>query len=1519
MALSVKRFIHEIDCPEPENQVNVTYHINDPSLLCAGGGTPTAIFSDDGTTLGGIIENAGSGNAGEGGVCAEGMDVVFVVDYTGSMSGGISGVKTGISTLVNAIDNESGGDYRLSLVLYDERSTSSPPYASSGYYQSLNSDQKINTSSSFQSGYNVFFTCVEKMNTVGNSTSFTNALNAIDGTNSATEMSLGDGSDSDEPAGECLYEVVANDFAGSFRSGVQRLIILITDNVASETSTYWQNTLTPALNNAGAQLLIQVDPFNGYVTSTTMASYTYAAENTQPQGYYDYSLNFNGTWTTGLETAISELCTETFVYTCETIPAGWYLENGQTTAYYWNGTAWTDSDACEYTVRINLSENIANATLDAVSSSNAYYVDSNTIEITGTIGTAFSYTGSVSPVSGDYEINNITNSSTTVVSGSAANVNSIGVFTDGGEGTPGQNGLLGVDEFLVSGNIQASGEYNIQISGTTSENEWDFELFIIGDETDQPGFGTGDTTADDNSTFSPGGFTVVDPVLPASGWVDVSGTYARSARKYTFSGNTGDEFSFDVGFTPNPTDYDFELKTATHQGQNANSSLALQNKYTLSDANKDLTGTFAMPSGGGSAEITVNAQVNQPEYSFNLTASESITGASINGAPYSQTYTGYTGDTFNFTIQLSADFDYGDFDILGVTKSGNDTGAVSYTIDNVNKRVTGTVTMTSSGGDCNLAVAGKSDGLLTHTYTITFVDPYTDTASWPDITYTGTTGSFRASTHSLTGQDTDTTYYVGTSGLQNGVSNNDSGNLVANRNHPQDHTVTDLNIVLASMPQGGGSAIVTITGSQAINEYTYTVTWSMASTNTTPACYFSNGSASTYTQTFIGEVGDPVSASAQISTPLDYIWRGEIPVEVSGILNGSATEPNTYTSNLSGTSSIPSGGGNLTVIVTPDIRSHIYTYTATVRTNGSTSSVNQYSEALSSNATAVSGSNNANGTVTITYFGMVGTVVNKIDVAVVANNSTDYTTEITSISTVSGPNEFSITETNYGGEGMDIDFTMPSLDARSGNSGTATITANVTLSAKTHTFTLTTNDSISNVSPNTAVHTLTGGVGADLNWATTYSATSGYDFSITDRTITGSNVSAVAAVIQPGGKSISGNIIMPSGGGSATVTAQGSSNIITFPATITWNNGISGAFWAGTPGSDTVNQTVNLQPGTSTTLSQTVSPDSGRELVSLSATDNSGNVSTSTSLGNGSVSISVSMPSNATAGYSATVTTSGNTKLITRTLTVSYLENITGAFISSSNGSGGGSFTSDTWSGVPGTTGSRTLYLVSEAGYTNPSITSISRSNTTHIPSASDTSSDGAGWDEWQYTYQIPSSNASATITINGSADTNCEFCDFGAGASAPTTYNGSNGVITVAYAEGSCNEPLTWSISPFAGLEGESPFGGPQWSGASPGTYTITSTDSFGCESQLLIVVPNATLTTTTQSSSFNYYRATGCDTDTLYVLRSTTYWPIGSSVTTNKFGTNSSMCIDRLVFGPTFDYTIMGLGDCICGGGPE
>ena len=190
MALSVKKFIHALNCPEPENMVNVTYHVNTPDLLCGGGGTPTAIFSDDGTTLGGIIESDGSGNAGQGGVCAEGMDVVFVVDYTGSMSGAINGLKNGIADLANTIDTLSAGNYRLGLVLFDGSSSNTTPfYNSSGVYQALDSSQRyiappIPGSGQTSTGTRRnFITCMEKMNTVANigdaNSGFTKQLNTL--------------------------------------------------------------------------------------------------------------------------------------------------------------------------------------------------------------------------------------------------------------------------------------------------------------------------------------------------------------------------------------------------------------------------------------------------------------------------------------------------------------------------------------------------------------------------------------------------------------------------------------------------------------------------------------------------------------------------------------------------------------------------------------------------------------------------------------------------------------------------------------------------------------------------------------------------------------------------------------------------------------------------------------------------------------------------------------------------------------------------------------------------------------------------------------------------------------------------------------------------------------------------------------------------------------------------------------------------------------------------------------------
>ena len=157
--------------------------------------------------------------------------------------------------------------------------------------------------------------------------------------------------------------------------------------------------------------------------------------------------------------------------------------------------------------------------------------------------------------------------------------------------------------------------------------------------------------------------------------------------------------------------------------------------------------------------------------------------------------------------------------------------------------------------------------------------------------------------------------------------------------------------------------------------------------------------------------------------------------------------------------------------------------------------------------------------------------------------------------------------------------------------------------------------------------------------------------------------SAVSAVVIPGGQGVSGTLTMPSGGGAATVTASGTSTQITYNFTVTWTNNVSNANWNST-GNDTYSIAYSMAPGDSINISQTVDPISGYELTSLSASDNHNNITlTSVDYETGLIMASVTMPVNATGNQAGTITATGVSSLITRNLTVNYVESITGAYI----------------------------------------------------------------------------------------------------------------------------------------------------------------------------------------------------------------------------------------------------------------
>lgn len=169
--------------------------------------------------------------------CSAGMDVVFVIDYTASMGAEIDGVKTDVASIVQTIIDESGGDYRLGLVLFDEyEGSGTATYAAQNPYTSLPAAQKIITPTTPVPGTadSVFqvLTTMEVMST-SNQSSFTTQLNVLNTGAGSTNMNLGRGAGSvttGEPGDIALLEVIDNNFAGTFRSNVAKLIVLFTDD-----------------------------------------------------------------------------------------------------------------------------------------------------------------------------------------------------------------------------------------------------------------------------------------------------------------------------------------------------------------------------------------------------------------------------------------------------------------------------------------------------------------------------------------------------------------------------------------------------------------------------------------------------------------------------------------------------------------------------------------------------------------------------------------------------------------------------------------------------------------------------------------------------------------------------------------------------------------------------------------------------------------------------------------------------------------------------------------------------------------------------------------------------------------------------------------------------------------------------------------------------------------------------------------------------------------------------------------
>ncbi|HTM98289.1 MAG TPA: vWA domain-containing protein [Pedobacter sp.] len=188
--------------------------------------------------------------------CTKGMDVVFVIDYTGSMGGAIDNIKNSISNIVSTIVTKSAGDYRLALTIFDEAAKGgAPAYIGQTPYTSLPAANKLVISTGPTT--NQYLTTMESFGYANNST-FATQLAKLNG-----PMSLGNGNGFPEPGDLLLDKIINASFAGAWRPNITKLVIVITDAPASgnddnnnAADDAFLTTLATNANTAGVQCIL---------------------------------------------------------------------------------------------------------------------------------------------------------------------------------------------------------------------------------------------------------------------------------------------------------------------------------------------------------------------------------------------------------------------------------------------------------------------------------------------------------------------------------------------------------------------------------------------------------------------------------------------------------------------------------------------------------------------------------------------------------------------------------------------------------------------------------------------------------------------------------------------------------------------------------------------------------------------------------------------------------------------------------------------------------------------------------------------------------------------------------------------------------------------------------------------------------------------------------------------------------------------------------------------------------------
>ena len=245
--------------------------------------------------------------------CDDGMDVAFIMDYTGSMGPQMATLQAGFASLITTIQGQvsAGNEYRISITTADEAiNQPNPNYNACTEYTSLPAAQRLNYPGN--SNHQLFITAWEMFQT-NNATTATTALNQLgEPAAGVTCVQLGNGGATlPECTDQAINRVLNNSFTGAWRSGVARFIIVGTDVLPGGDDgsfdaidwTFIQTLATQALTQ-GVKIFILGPGVDGSYTppgGTLVFPWRYLATTTGG--------NFNNTFdTTTIQNEIISAC-----------------------------------------------------------------------------------------------------------------------------------------------------------------------------------------------------------------------------------------------------------------------------------------------------------------------------------------------------------------------------------------------------------------------------------------------------------------------------------------------------------------------------------------------------------------------------------------------------------------------------------------------------------------------------------------------------------------------------------------------------------------------------------------------------------------------------------------------------------------------------------------------------------------------------------------------------------------------------------------------------------------------------------------------------------------------------------------------------------------------------------------------------------------------------------------------------------------------------------------------------------